>query len=664
MDDQIQIYSLSSKLSDINSILKDIIAVISPNDLYSSVIYNQSAYIIFQWNDINYIKRSINENDTENTYYICIDDDISPENRLYLLNNNIEFLTKEKFSLANVNDFIAWTKKEKHKVLIIQDDAVQAMINKSLLNTAGITVELVNSKIDATKVIDSFRPDLVLIDLDHHQKTTENTLKKIRNITDNLTLPIIFLSPDASQSVRDKIINLGADDVLIQPVKSEVLVSTILNKIQGKFFEPHLSKTLPAHLIPEKHSVIDQEYEDLQDFININADNNSASVIWFKIINTNALQKKLGLSGFKNLCLKLLEILPENNVDFNLKFFVADGVYVFASIDLSRSKACQWVDYIKKWLQQQYFSIRNHEVNIVIQALILSDIPKKPNHNLMIHDAERLLTKTNTNQESAYLGEGEEQKRFYLIKAKLENAIKSENFKWLYQSILNTKIEKQEIFQLMMRVITNNNQELTSADYFDVALDSGLLKLLDRFTLEHAIALIQEGENLGIQRRVLLNQLFNDYESDIYRSKTLTKIKEYDLPAGRLIFQFRQDMTADHSNLIKQLGTELKQAGITICLSEFDASETAWQFAQELSADWIRIKPFNKNSILLDKNSAQYVGKIIKKAQKLGYKVMLPNIDSANLTANIWNLNADLIQGNFIQGPVTDIRYIENEAIG
>jgi EAL domain-containing protein (putative c-di-GMP-specific phosphodiesterase class I)/CheY-like chemotaxis protein len=664
MDIQIQIYSLSSELTNINKILKDQIAIISPNDLYSSVIYTQSAYIIFQWSDINYIRRSINQNNIENTHYICIDEDISPENRLYLLNNNIEYLTKEKFSLANVNDFIVMTKRNKYKVLIIQDDAVQAMINESLLKTAGITVKVINTELDATEVIDFFHPDLVLIDLDHNKEITEYVLKSIRNKPDNLTLPIIFLSPDNSKITRDEIINLGADEVLLQPTKSEILVTSILNKIQGKFFESHENKLSILSLNPENHAVVDREFEELQDFIDFNADNSSASVIWFKIINKRSLQKNLGLSGFKNLCFKLLDLLPQNSIEFDLKLNITDGVFVVASVDLTRSKACQWVKDTQKWLQMQHFCIRNNEVNVAIQALILSDIPKKPNHNLMIHDAERLLNTQKSNQESFYLGEGEEQKRFYLIKAKLENAIKSENFTWLYQSILNTKDEKQEIFQLIMRVITSNNQELTSSDYFDVAHESGLLKLLDRFTLEHAITMIQDGEILGIQRRVLLNQIFNDYESETYRKTTLTRIKNYNLPEGRLIFQFRQDMTANHSNLIQQLGTELKQAGITICLSEFDATETAWQYAKEFSVDWIRIKPFSKNSVLLDKNSAQFVGNIIKKAQDLGYKVMLPNIDSANLTANIWNLNANFIQGNFIQEPVADIKFIENEAVG
>ena len=126
-----------------------------------------------------------------------------------------------------------------------------------------------------------------------------------------------------------------------------------------------------------------------------------------------------------------------------------------------------------------------------------------------------------------------------------------------------------------------------------------------------------------------------------------------------MVFQFRQDMVEEHTNLLNELGNELRQSNITICLSEFDSTKNAWDIAKALKTHWIRVKPFELKSNSLLRNNPEYIGNVIKKAQNLGYKLMIPNIDSAGLTADIWTLNADLIQGNFIQAPVADLKYIE-----
>jgi len=78
----------------------------------------------------------------------------------------------------------------------------------------------------------------------------------------------------------------------------------------------------------------------------------------------------------------------------------------------------------------------------------------------------------------------------------------------------------------------------------------------------------------------------------------------------------------------------------------------AWNIAKTLDVHWLRIKPFGlhttniKEQNDIKEQNLNYLGNVIKKAQSLEYKVMVTNIDSAKLTANIWKLNADYIEGN------------------
>lgn len=659
MENNNAIYSLSKTLVRANPLLSNDIKYIDFTGL-ETLIRLSARTIIFKWDSAEIILEIINNKKiNKKSQFICIDNQLEPHERYQLSSNGIKFINIQKYIDIDRYKFMQWSAHENYKVLVVDDDIVEALDYENTFKKAGIRVKNIHPDIEILESIKHYQPDLLFMILNIDEIAADEFVKLIRSDPEYLILPIVFLSKEISQKSKQKVLDVGADEVLFKPMHSKELTYKLINRMQSHFFqllniveEFHASKSI-------YHTVKDVEHEKLVSFIAEAQNNDSATVIWLKINNKLALQKKFGLSGFKNLCEDFLIQLPMFHVIFSLKYIISEGIFVLASENLSREHANRWVENIHHWLSNNYFAVRNKEFNIIIQAFILTHIPKKSNNELLIYEAERLLVNSKSNQVITYISEGEDQKHFYLIKTKLENAIKAKDFKWIYQSIISVKEENQEIFQLMLKVLTNDGKELKSIDYLDIANQTGLLRLLDRYTLEHAIRLIQHGEQNNNHRCILINQLISDYESDQHRCKIFEHIKKQKLPAGKLVFQFRQDLTEEHTSLLNELGKELRIADITICLSEFDATPMAWSLAKALDVHWLRIKPFGIQSKTLLEHNPDYLGNVIKKAQNLGYEVMVPNIDSANLTANIWKLNADYIHGNFIQSPVSDIHLIE-----
>lgn len=665
MENKYTIYSLSKYLTKANDNLSGCVNFIELSEL-DSILSSKTAQIILfdiQSIDIAYIitKKLLSGS---NSQFICIDKALASDNKHNLLKNGIKYLTIENYVKASYSNLTQWLQHDKYKIMIVEDDMTEALNYDLSFEKAGVSVKTITTDIELLESINFYQPDILLMIANINEIAGDELVKLVRKNPEHLALPIVFLTSETTKSAKQKVLNVGANEVLLKPISHDLLTYKLIDRMQSNYFQKiQIDEGLPTSKYIY-HTVSDVEHDSLVKFINEASDNNSASVIWIKIGNKIALQKKIGLSGFKNLCQDFLIQLPMFNVDFSLKLVIAEGIFALTSAKLPREQANQWVEKVHHWFTNNYFSVRKKEFNINIHAYVLSNIPKKSNNELLIYEAERLLFNSQSNQKITFVSEGEDQKHFYLIKTKLENAIKSKDFKWLYQSIINTQNENQEIFQLMLRVLTNEGKELKSIDYLDIANQTGLLKILDRFTLEQAIRLIQNGELESNHRCVLINQLISDYESELHRKKVLNNIKNHKLPVDRLVFQFRQDLTEEHTSLLSELGIELRRTGITVCLSEFDASPTAWNIAKTLNVHWLRIKPIDVRSQSLHEKSPDYLGAIIKKAQKLGYKVMIPNIDSANLTANVWNLKANFIHGNFIQEPVSDVKLLEENMIG
>ena len=657
MKENIKIYSCSLYPAQINKKLS--VEVVNLNEIQDfDFDKDLLSIVLFEWNDYQKIAKRLKTFRDKNISLICIDDDISPDNRITLLNNDIEFISHKKFVQLGSDELNQWVKHAKYKVLIIEDNQALALNEAKLLRDSKFIVEI-SSPDSMSNLFDiGFAPDLILLDLN---KTKDSDVADcVFSLTKHYeNIPVLAMSDVQRPQQNNQLKSIGVDEILARNSQVDALISKILEMIQRKI-------THSSHSVRESEKIYefeidDDSFDELSHFITANGTSDRSSVIWLKVANKVSLQQKVGFSGFNKIHKTLHVQLPDFGFKFDIKRTITDGITVLASDDMSRQQTQDYLNEVFSWVSKTYFNLHKKNITVALQAFVLTDLSHKSNKNMLINEAERLILNPKHNENIQYIAESEERKKFYLTKTKLINAIRQQSFKWLYQSILNAKNDDMELFQVMLRVISHDGSELQTLDYFNVANETGLLKILDRYTLKQALSVIQDGEEKGVKRYILINQSISDYESAKHRQEVLENIQGHNIPESRLFFQFRQDLSEDHLSVLDEISQDLKGSGIGICISEFDGSDKSWEIAKLFNADWIRLKPFSKDSEVLHSNHPDFVGNQIKKAQSLGYKVIVPNIDSADFTAQIWNLNADFIHGNFVQSPVPDIKYIEND---
>jgi DNA-binding response OmpR family regulator/EAL domain-containing protein (putative c-di-GMP-specific phosphodiesterase class I) len=539
------------------------------------------------------------------------------------------------------------------KILIVEDDKTQILITEQILRHANLEVKSITKGEEVLEFLDSFKPDLILMDLYLDGITGDKLVQVIRKEYKNKSLPIVFLTADTSVESRMKVLNAGADDLLTKPIDPDLLVAAICNRMQRSMInKPQIDKRF---LENTTHEIGNIEQDILKSFFEKNINNPDASIIWLKVRNNKALLKKIGLFKYRLLCQNMFKNLPSAGIEFSVRIDYTASFIVLASNNLNRNNAIKWVEEIKKWLTKNYFSVDGKDYYVLLNTIILSDIPTKTNKEVLIQNAENIFIDNENDDEIILLEEGIEEKHFHSIQIQIENAIKTRNFYWLYQPIISTQDESQEIYQLMLRIKTSKGDELVSSDFLDIAKKTGLLRVLDRFTLEHAIRMIRAGEQKNITSRTLLNQILSDYQSKELRAKKLAVINQLKLPLGSIIFQFSINDAIEYISSLAEVGRDINQARIKICLSNFDCSSNAWKIARKLNVSWIRLSAFDKNDPILDSKNPENLSKVIRKAQILGYKVFVSTIESAGLAADLWKLNIDYLQGNFIQTPVENI---------
>ena len=115
------------------------------------------------------------------------------------------------------------------KILVIDDDLAITELMSMLLKTHGFDVITTNSGAEGVKLVKEKNPSVVILDLMMPDMDGWQVSKAIRAFNN---VPILILSAINDPSMVASVLDTGADDFLVKPVPSSVLVAHIRKMVR------------------------------------------------------------------------------------------------------------------------------------------------------------------------------------------------------------------------------------------------------------------------------------------------------------------------------------------------------------------------------------------------------------------------------------------------
>jgi DNA-binding response OmpR family regulator len=121
------------------------------------------------------------------------------------------------------------------KILVIDDDPAMTDLLKLLLEPAATDVITANAGPEGIALVRSGNPDVIVLDLMMPDMNGWQVCKAVREFS---KVPILILSALDSPGLVAAALDAGADDYLIKPVPSSVLVAHIRNLVRRTRLTP------------------------------------------------------------------------------------------------------------------------------------------------------------------------------------------------------------------------------------------------------------------------------------------------------------------------------------------------------------------------------------------------------------------------------------------
>lgn len=107
------------------------------------------------------------------------------------------------------------------KVLVVDDEDEVRQVLQEFLVAKGYEVHAAGSGLEALNALNTFRPDVVLLDVSMPQMDGLETLQRI--VAREPTLPVIMVTANADIGITSKLLALGAADYIPKPFDLEYL---------------------------------------------------------------------------------------------------------------------------------------------------------------------------------------------------------------------------------------------------------------------------------------------------------------------------------------------------------------------------------------------------------------------------------------------------------
>ncbi|NIF07732.1 response regulator transcription factor [Chryseobacterium sp. Tr-659] len=129
----------------------------------------------------------------------------------------------------------------KIKVLLVEDEAVLAMVVKETLEMNGFEIEVANNGVEGWARFKNGKPDICVVDVMMPRKDGFSLVEDIRKVDD--LVPIIFLTAKVQTADVLKGLEIGGDDYMKKPFSMEELMLRIKKLVRRSSIKPTESST-------------------------------------------------------------------------------------------------------------------------------------------------------------------------------------------------------------------------------------------------------------------------------------------------------------------------------------------------------------------------------------------------------------------------------------
>ncbi len=228
------------------------------------------------------------------------------------------------------------------------------------------------------------------------------------------------------------------------------------------------------------------------------------------------------------------------------------------------------------------------------------------------------------------------------------SALDEHRMRLVLQPLVSTKTGKPELYECLLRMQRPDGNVVSAGEFIVIAEQLGLSRLIDRRTLELAVALLKKHPELGLSLNVSsLTANDQDWVAALHR---LTGGRRE--ITNRLTIEITETTAIQDIDLTIAFVDTLRELGCKVAIDDFGAGYTSFRNLKLLNVDMVKIDGAFVKDLVDDSSDQVFVRTMVELAQSFGIETVAEWVGNAETAEYLTKAGITYLQGFYFGQPI------------
>lgn len=243
----------------------------------------------------------------------------------------------------------------------------------------------------------------------------------------------------------------------------------------------------------------------------------------------------------------------------------------------------------------------------------------------------------------------EEKKRIQML---LTSAVANDEFKLMYQPIVDIKKGKIASSEALIRWTPKESDPIRPDIFIPIAEESGQINNIGAWVLETVSQQAKSwSDSMGESPSIAINVSSKQLKNDEFRIQFKQMLVTYDIPVHKVELELTETGVMDDPDKCLEELTKLKELGVSISIDDFGTGYSSLDYLRRLPLDILKIDQSFTFGIGESENDEEIVRVMIRMAHAMGLKVICEGVETIEHLRFLQAHDCDYVQGYLFSRP-------------
>ncbi|MBT8765572.1 EAL domain-containing protein [Metapseudomonas boanensis] len=384
-----------------------------------------------------------------------------------------------------------------------------------------------------------------------------------------------------------------------------------------------------------------------------------SSLAYIKVDRYANLLAEIGIAGIDLLLTDLANLLRTHFAGDAKLARYGDDVFSVLLPGLTPEQSEEGLHALLKKVDSHLFDVSSRTVQICLSIGIAGLNDTTPKAQEVVDRAHRCADELSNGNSLKLYDPADElaaaANRGSLV-AMVQQALENNSFRLLFQPIISLRGDNFEHYEVLLRLLSPQGEEVPPADFLDAARNAGQAEKIDRWVILNSIKLLAEHRAKGHNTRLFIHLSGASLQDQTLLPWLSVALKAARLPADALIFQFSEPDAIAYLKQAKTLTQGLAELHCQVALSQFGCALTPFNTLKHLNIDFVKVDGSFTQELNRAENQ-ETLKTLLASLHAQAKLTIVPYVETASVLATLWQAGVNYIQGYYLQGPSQAMDY-------